>query len=140
MPITTTVVVKSFAALLATGLGTLGGFNYVTGGNIWGTGNDYPSLSSPTSISSVASDFTPPAPTTVSEPTSDPAVEPVTQATPATESLKTEPVQTESAQPDDTEADDSCCTPTGRAGILAEPRSDETSDFPEPIDPAASEG
>jgi len=110
MPITTTVVVKSFAALLATGLGTLGGFNYVSGGNVWGTGNDYPTLPSPTSISSVAGSYA--APEAMAEPVAEPTVETVT------ESANAESLETESTEQDATEADGSCCTSTGRAGFL----------------------
>lgn len=114
----TTVVVKSFAALLATGLGTLGGFNYVSGGNVWGTGNDYPALPSPTSISSVAGSYVTP----------EPMAEPADETTDAT--AQAEPGEPKATELDTTRAETSCCTSTGRAGFLSDPETPVPADDP----------
>lgn len=133
MPNTTAVVVKAFAALLATGLGTLGGFNYVNGGNVLGTGNDYPDLAPTTSISSVAAGYTTPRAQTKAQ--TEAQIN--TAATPA----EADPENPESAQTQDGSEDDSCCVSTGRAGFLTTPPADAEAVVPSSLsEESASEG
>jgi len=136
MQITTAVAAKSFAALLATGLGTLGGFNYVSGGNIWGTGNDFPTLPSRTSISSVATDYAPAAPTTT--PAVETPAEPLIESAPVTQDPEAQSPEAQSLEQDTptTEADGSCCTSISRAGFLAGSQPADSADGAE-IDPDA---
>lgn len=115
MPKTTTVVVKSFAALIATGLGTLGGFNYVSGGNVWGTGNDFPTLPAPTSISSVAAPYVTVAPQPAP---AEETARPATETSPSSEIATPDATDPQDAEQDTAETDGSCCTSTGRAGFL----------------------